>query len=435
MRADAKAPTIWRCLRPVLQLEGRTSPSVEPCAPTLSLAIFQRQVPDYRIPIFERIARETSVDLTIYSTAFAAPVRGATCVRLSERKLSPFLLHPVLFSRTFRRSHDVLLCEGRLALAASVSLALAQRTLGLPVVWWTSFWRPDGTIGLGGGLRGPVLRRILRSCRAIATYSQAAAQVAIAAGLPAERVFIAYNSLDTDLLQRVEKEYRASNTSLNETFQRLGINARSIALFVGRLTKGKRLGTLIEAWARVCRGNVGAPLLVIVGEGPERVRLRALVERHGVSDKVLFTGEIRDYISVCPYFLGARVLVLPGAGGLAINHAMTHGVPVVVAGGDGTERDVVDDGVNGFLVPESDAEGLASRLHDVLTMDMARWREMSEQARSVVQTKANINCMVGALLSAVHLAAGRYPVGHLTASTESLAKGAAMASADTLGPA
>jgi glycosyltransferase involved in cell wall biosynthesis len=48
--------------------------------------------------------------------------------------------------------------------------------------------------------------------------------------------------------------------------------------------------------------------------------------------------------------MAADLFVLPGPGGLSINQAMAYGLPVVVWGGDGTERDLLQAGEAGFVV-------------------------------------------------------------------------------------
>jgi glycosyltransferase involved in cell wall biosynthesis len=60
------------------------------------------------------------------------------------------------------------------------------------------------------------------------------------------------------------------------------------------------------------------------------------------------------------FFVAADVFALPGPGGLALNQAMAYGLPVVAAGGDGTEHDLVEPGRSGFLVADEPA------LHEAL---------------------------------------------------------------------
>src|SRR5207245_3283640 len=72
---------------------------------------------------------------------------------------------------------------------------------------------------------------------------------------------------------------------------RAGQDGTGPVLVVGRLVERKGVAHLIEAMARLGRGDEG-PRLEIVGDGPERPRLEALVRRLGVEHRVAFRGKI-----------------------------------------------------------------------------------------------------------------------------------------------
>ena len=78
-----------------------------------------------------------------------------------------------------------------------------------------------------------------------------------------------------------------------------------------------------------------------------------------------------------PYFAEADLFVLPGTGGLAVQEAMAHGLPVIVAKGDGTQDDLVRDGNGWQIAPENQA-ALTEALREALS-DMKRLRKMGEE--------------------------------------------------------
>ena len=143
---------------------------------------------------------------------------------------------------------------------------------------------------------------------------------------------------------------------------------------------------------------------MLLGEGPERSRLASDVHRRHLESWVIFAGEIRDPELSCPYFLAARVLAMPGTGGLAINQALTFGLPVVVAGGDGTEHDAIEEGVNGHLVEPGSPERFAQALMQVISLDDRRWMEMSAAARAAVDLKTNSGAMTKGVIGPIRLA-------------------------------
>jgi glycosyltransferase involved in cell wall biosynthesis len=373
----------------------------------LRVAVFQRRVPEYRVAALEALANQSDLDVTVYAADFSVRPADVKTVRLSEFKLWQLFLHPRLFTKTFRSEHDVVLCEGRLALAASVSLTVFQGSFGPPVVWWTSLWRRDGTVGIPHGIHGAMTKQMLHACGAVAVYSRAAAAVAIAAGVPESKVFLAQNTLDIALLQRIDEEWRTDGERLGRRLSDSGVARGNNALFVGRLIEEKRLDILLAAWAQVMgTGRVDGRQLLIVGDGPEMGKVQAEIRARGLEGSVRLLGECRDYHDVAPFFLASRVVVMPGTGGLAINHAFAHAVPVIVGGGDGTERDLIDEGRNGYRVRVGDVEQLADRISSIVNAPDVEWQAMSRRARETVLERADMGTMVSGLSEALRVAVG-----------------------------
>ena len=98
----------------------------------------------------------------------------------------------------------------------------------------------------------------------------------------------------------------------------------------------------------------------------------------------------------------ADLFVLPGSGGLALQEAMSHGKPAIIASGDGTEADLVKDGHNGYHVPAGDVFVLRKLLADVIA-DSGRLKEMGRRSREIVENGHNLDAMVDAFLDALDL--------------------------------
>lgn len=101
-------------------------------------------------------------------------------------------------------------------------------------------------------------------------------------------------------------------------------------LYVGRLSREKRIDVLLEAFATIVERRRAS--LVIVGDGPERTRL-SILARSMCGDAVRFTGEVadRDLVS---YYHQAAVFCMPSTSELeciAALEAIGHGLPVVAA--------------------------------------------------------------------------------------------------------
>lgn len=129
---------------------------------------------------------------------------------------------------------------------------------------------------------------------------------------------------------------------------------------VGRLSAEKGQAFLIEALRRVRRRLPGAKLL-LVGDGPMRGGLERLALAQEVADHVVFTGLRRDV----PAMLCAMdVFALPSlyeSQGIALVEALAAGKPVVATRVGGVPS-IVEDSVNGLLVPSRDPEALAEAI-------------------------------------------------------------------------
>ena len=62
------------------------------------------------------------------------------------------------------------------------------------------------------------------------------------------------------------------------------------------------------------------------------------------------------------FYRAADVFVLPGRGGMVISEAMAHGLPVIVHQADGTEIDLVQDGVTGYRLESASPEAICAAL-------------------------------------------------------------------------
>lgn len=127
-------------------------------------------------------------------------------------------------------------------------------------------------------------------------------------------------------------------------------------LTVGRLIPGKGMDTVLDAVAGI-QGQV-----TVVGEGPERGRLEARARMHGMDAR--FTGFVsRDQLDALHRDAWVLVLAARRGEGLpnVVLEAFAHGRPVVTTPIAGA-RDLVQDGVNGLLVPPDDPRALREAL-------------------------------------------------------------------------
>jgi glycosyltransferase involved in cell wall biosynthesis len=178
-------------------------------------------------------------------------------------------------------------------------------------------------------------------------------------GLPPERVTTVHNGIP------VPSELPDRQAAHDRLTDALGLpHDTKIVGAVGRLSEQKGLSLLLDAAARILP-QVPGLRVVLAGDGPLRGQLEAQVTRLGIAQAVRFLGFRRD----TPELLAAfDVLAMPSLFEglpLVLVEAFAAACPTVATAVDGIPE-VVDDEVNGLLVPSGDVGRLATSLVRVL---------------------------------------------------------------------
>ncbi|HEY6903703.1 MAG TPA: glycosyltransferase family 4 protein [Candidatus Acidoferrales bacterium] len=162
-----------------------------------------------------------------------------------------------------------------------------------------------------------------------------------------------------------------------------------IVLTVGRWAASERykgVDLLIGAITRLRETHPDLHL-VAVGSGDDLPRLRALAGSLGVSGVTHFFENLsREEIAAC--YARADLFALPSTAegfGLVFLEAMAFSKAVVGAAAGGSV-DVIEDGVNGLLVPANDPERLAQALDRLLRDEALRW-ELGRRGAEIVRQK------------------------------------------------
>src|SRR4051812_13389275 len=176
--------------------------------------------------------------------------------------------------------------------------------------------------------------------------------------------------------------------------RRWSVGDAPLILGVGRLVphKGQDMG--IRALAALSHA-FPALRYIMVGEGHDESRLRALVRELGVYDKVGFVGAMRDgelpeaYATSTIYLGASRVDKEINVEGFGISflEAGASGVPSV-AGDSGGVRSAVRDGETGIVVPPTDPDAISDAIRSLL-LNRDRRIQMGKAARRAVETHYN----------------------------------------------
>lgn len=149
------------------------------------------------------------------------------------------------------------------------------------------------------------------------------------------------------------------------------VNKRIIA--VGRLADEKDYPSLLRV-ARIVFDRYPDWCLDILGEGDERPVIESLIKRYSLQDNVFLHGA---QTNVQDWMAESSILVLTSkyeGFAMVLVEAMTCGLPVVSYACPVGPKDIISDGVDGFLVPPGDEEAFASRICELIEDEPMRNR-------------------------------------------------------------
>lgn len=173
------------------------------------------------------------------------------------------------------------------------------------------------------------------------------------------------------------------------------------AAIVGAVTRfypSKGIEHLVRAFADVLR-QFPSTRLMLLGQGPQEERLRALARELGIADGVLFAGFQREAHAFVAAFDVAVTPSIEEGFGLVALEAQALGVPVVASRVGGLP-DIVLDERTGLLVEPADAAALAAAIARLLA-DAALRRRMGEAAMREAQ-RFSLDAYVGRLSEIYH---------------------------------
>jgi glycosyltransferase involved in cell wall biosynthesis len=166
-------------------------------------------------------------------------------------------------------------------------------------------------------------------------------------------------------------------------------------LFVGNLDEKKGVEDLVLATAIAVHKGFSSRVRLAGAETAvgQRAALCRLIERERIANRVELIGVVRDRAKA-QAFAEARAFVLPSyveALPMALLEAMSYGLPVI-ASNVGAVPEVVDDGVEGFLIKPGDVEALADRMTQ-LSRSAALRERMGSAGRNRVEAHHTIEAM------------------------------------------
>jgi glycosyltransferase involved in cell wall biosynthesis len=181
---------------------------------------------------------------------------------------------------------------------------------------------------------------------------------------------------------------------------RMQLPSDAFVLFaLGRLVPHKGFQDLLEAFAMLEPVADGRPrVLVIAGDGPERVRLANAARSLGIAGRVRWVGWQED---PAPFYALCDVFVCPSRHeplGNVILEAWQHHLPVLSTRNEGA-TELVREGDGALLAPTEGPAGLAEGLRTMLALSPAERHRLAASGHATVQREHHEEAVVAAYLA------------------------------------
>jgi 1,2-diacylglycerol 3-alpha-glucosyltransferase len=217
-------------------------------------------------------------------------------------------------------------------------------------------------------------RVICNLCDAVIVPSESVKKELLSYGVR-KPITVVPSGIDLAKFQNIEKGYLRQKIGLGD--------GAKIILYVGRLGREKSVDFLMRSFKQVSSKNPDA-YLVLVGDGPDRSKLKELAKKLGLAKRTIFTGFIEKE-DMPKVYADSDLFVFASqteTQGLAVPEALVSGLPVVVVR-DPAFEGVVKSGENGFLVGRDETQ-FANKVIKLLG-DANLRKNLSARAKSTAE--------------------------------------------------
>jgi glycosyltransferase involved in cell wall biosynthesis len=246
---------------------------------------------------------------------------------------------------------------------------------------------------------------ILKKAEAFSAISSEIASEWTASGVPASKVFLIPNAVDTSRFVPIEPEQKLF---LREKF---GLSqTANIVIYTGRLVSYKGLPLLVKVWAEICCKHENA-LLLLAGTGGLDIHnceneLIEFVTSAGLNGKIIFLGAVAN---VPEYLQASDLFVFPtenDAFPSSIIEAMACALPILSTP-VGAIKTILANGKNGLLIEPGNARQLYDTL-DVMLSDRVLANRLGQAALQTVQEQYSAGNVTMKYQSLFEAALSRY---------------------------
>lgn len=381
----------------------------------MKVAFIHRVLTDYRMPLYITLEKRGNIQFHVFSLLFSfrksnlgffqpkaeqiahkfpiSRIPSRNWQNWIYRKYGVALPILAILRHVVRYNPDLVVFEALSNLGTVLLFTPYVVLKRIPFIWWSLGTYPGRKRSTRAKIGDSIQRWYIKRAASVLSYSTYGRDFMVKLGSSLGKTFVLYNTLDeTAILKRIDQiRYRVAAAR-----KELCLTNKPVAIFSGTIHKEKKLDILIKAFQTVRKVLADKdPQLIIMGDGENLFEYKDLAKRLELTESVHFVGK-QDNEMASIYYLLANIAVLPGLGGLAINHAFIHRIPIICGKADGCEIDLVRNQRTGILLEDTTLATLADAIIRLLS-DSKLAAELGKNAFNLITKKITLNNMASTI--------------------------------------
>ena len=311
--------------------------------------VIQNSVPHYRKPLYNGLSN--FFDITVLHSGDQSVNDGDSYKerRYSKMKAGRFYFQSGLFKELRSNNYDVVIAMLDIAWLNTITAFLCYRKK-VAFIFWGSWLTNNTTANF-------IKILLSKSSNANIFYTYETMLSFVNKGVSPQKCFVANNTFDVGT--------RVCSFEYPNKFR---------ILFVGTLNSRKQNNILLKAFKDIIDSIPSCIVLTLIGDGPELYILKSLSVKLGISERVVFLGQINDTELLRNYYKEALVSVSYGQAGLSVLQSLGYGVPFLTKRSaiSGGEISNIKNKVNGIMCEESQTSLEKSLIEICCNIEYAR---------------------------------------------------------------
>ena len=329
------------------------------------MAIVPGFIPAYRANFYHLLRKTSKKDYVVFYGPPPAAVGlpdfdlnpDSRNVKIKNREISFFgqrIIYQPVIARVMFSSFDAVILLHEMKSVSTIALFALCKMIGKPVIWWGQGFDKEHDRSIKFTPLAQLVAAVKKSLAGLGdmyiVYTEGGADKLMQSSVPKDKINVVRNTIDMGEQCSLYANFVNADDAKFRKDHSLKLDSK-ILLYIGRIYKAKRVEELLYLVRQVNSNKLCGSFVeaVIIGNGPELDRVKEIGRP---IQGIHFLGEVYDQEIIAQYMRICSAVVIPGAVGLAVNHAFAHGVPVITRqhNNHGPEVEYIVSGKNGLVI-------------------------------------------------------------------------------------